>query len=94
MKIKYHNTAHLVKIRKLISAILMFSVLIAYVQKPPINALADVSSGARSLNIGLSLHLYPNYVYMSRKALVSLQICTDSPEPVLLNNEIRGRDQK
>ena len=43
----------------------MLSALFAYAQKPPINTLADVSIGARGLNIGPSLHLYPYYVYVT-----------------------------
>ena len=41
--------------------------LIAYVQMPLINAHAVVSSGARGLNFGLSLHLHPYFVYASSK---------------------------
>ena len=38
--------------------------LIAYAQKSPkINAYVGVSSGARYLNLGLSLHLYPYFGY-------------------------------
>ena len=37
----------------------------SYRQSPPLNAHADVSSGARSLNFGVSLHLHANFVYMS-----------------------------
>ena len=31
-------------------------------QKPPLNPYADVSSRARGLNFGPSLHLHPNFV--------------------------------
>ena len=37
--------------------------LIAYTQKPPINAHVDISSRARGLNFGLSLHLHPYFVF-------------------------------
>ena len=56
-------------------------------KKPPLNAYADLSSGARGLNFGLILHLHPDFVYDSMqaaKALVSLHICADTPEPSLL----------
>ena len=39
--------------------------LIAYAQKPHLNAHAEVSSGARGLNFDLSLHLYPYFAYAS-----------------------------
>ena len=42
-------------------------VLIAYSQKYPINVHADVSRGARSLKLGLSLHLHPHFGYASRE---------------------------
>ena len=40
-------------------------VLIAHAQKPRLNDHADISSGARGLNFGLSLHPYPYLVYAS-----------------------------
>ena len=40
-------------------------VLIAHAQKPRLNDHADISSGARGLNFGLSLHLHPEFVYAS-----------------------------
>ena len=36
-------------------------VLISYMQKP------DISSRAKSLNFSRSLHLHPNFVYVSRE---------------------------
>ena len=42
-----------------------FLVRIAYAQKPHLSAHAFVSSKARNLNFGLSLHLNPNFVYAS-----------------------------
>ena len=45
-------------------------VLIAYVQKPPLNLHADVSSGTRGLNFGLNLYLHPYSVYASNKGSV------------------------
>ena len=42
-----------------------FLVCIAYEQKPPFSAHAFVSSKARDLNFGLSLHLNQNFVYAS-----------------------------
>ena len=42
-------------------------VLIAYAQKPPINAHTDVSSSARGLNLGQSHYLHLYFVYMSRE---------------------------
>ena len=41
--------------------------LIAYAQKPPLSAHADVSGGARGQSFCLSLHLYPYFVYASSK---------------------------
>ena len=38
---------------------------IAYAQTPQLNAHAEVFSGARGLNFGLSLHLHPYFVYAS-----------------------------
>ena len=57
---------------------------IVYAQMPLINAHADVSNGERGLDFGLSLHLHPFFVYVSSKALTSLHICADSPDPSLL----------
>ena len=37
-------------------------VLIAHVQTPPVNAHADVSSGATGLKFGLNLHIHPYIV--------------------------------
>ena len=34
-------------------------------KRPPLNARAGVSSRARSVNVALSLHLHPNFVYAS-----------------------------
>ena len=39
-----------------------------FLQKPHLNAHADIPSGNRNLNFGLSLHLHPNSVYASRDA--------------------------
>ena len=43
------------------------SVLIAYAQMPLINTHSSVSSYARGLNFGPSLHLHPYFVYVSRE---------------------------
>ena len=48
-----------------VASLYMILVLIAYAQKPSLNAHADISSGARGLNFGLSLHLLTNFVYSS-----------------------------
>ena len=40
-------------------------VLIAYAQRPPLNAHAGVSSGSRGLTVGVSLHLHPYFMYAS-----------------------------
>ena len=40
-------------------------VLIAFAQKPPLNAHADLHTVARGLNFGLTLHLHQNFVYAS-----------------------------
>ena len=36
-------------------------------KKPPLNAHAVVSSGARGLNFGLSIHPHPYFVYASNE---------------------------
>ena len=43
--------------------------LIIYAQKLPFNIHADVSSRARGINCGLSLHLYPCFVNASSGGL-------------------------
>ena len=43
----------------------MILVLIAHAQTPHLNAHADVWSGVRGLNFGLSLHLLTNFVSSS-----------------------------
>ena len=54
--------------------------------KLPLNAYADISIGARSLNFSLSLHLHPYFVYsLSSVGSGRFVICT---EPSLLNNTI------
>ena len=40
---------------------------IAYAQKPPLDAHADIFSRTRGLNFGLSLHLHSNFVYASKE---------------------------
>ena len=55
-------------------------VLIAYSQKPPLKASADIFSRARGLNFGPSLNLHPNFVYAISKVSLCLCICTDSPK--------------
>ena len=44
-------------------------VLIACVQKPPLNAHANVSSGTRGLILGLRQHLLPCFVYTSSEGI-------------------------
>ena len=39
--------------------------LIAYVQKPPLNANADFSSWAKGQNVGLSLYIHTYFEYAS-----------------------------
>ena len=60
-----------------------FMVLTGYVKIPLINAHADISSEARGLNFGLSIHLCMQAV----KVLASqhIYICADSLEPSLLD---------
>ena len=56
-------------------------------QKPSLNALADLSSRARSLNFGLGFHLHPYLVYASNKGSgepAQICICAGSPEPLLI----------
>ena len=66
-------------------------VLITYVQKPPINTDADISSGNRVQNFGLSRHLHSYFVLTAVKALVSLLISAVLSEPSVLNNGIRTK---
>ena len=40
---------------------------LTHARKLPLNAHADVSSGASALNFGQSLHLDPTFVYASSK---------------------------
>ena len=65
-------------------------VLITYAQMPLIKAYADIPSKARCLNFGPSLHLHPSFVFCMRaaKAVVSLHLCTDLPEPSLFADVI------
>ena len=42
-------------------------ILISYEQMSPLSTYADLPSEPRGLNIGLSLHLYPNFAYASNK---------------------------
>ena len=42
-------------------------VLIAYAQESPLNTQAELSSSARGLIFGLSLYLYPYFVYSSSR---------------------------
>ena len=53
-----------------------------------IKANAIVSIWVRIFVFGLSLHLYPRFILRVVNALVSLCICTDSPEPSLLADAI------
>ena len=59
-----------------------------YMQMPPLNTDANVSSRARGLKFGLSLHLHP-YFMCAVKALLSLCICL--PEHSLPNNAISNK---
>ena len=59
---------------------------------PPINVHADLSSGARGLNFGQSLHIFICTLFMPAvKALVSLDHCAGLPEPPLLNHGLSTR---
>ena len=61
-------------------------ILILVHKKTLANVHPDVSSHARDLNFGLSLHLNSYFVYACSNALVSLHIGTGSPELSLLDN--------
>ena len=50
-------------------------------QKPPLNAHSDVSSRARGLNFGLSLHLHPYFVYASSEDSGETGGCTGLIQP-------------
>ena len=62
----------------------MISILIVYVQMFPLKAHSDVSSRAKDLNFGLSLHLH-SYLEISKQNKL-WQVCADSPEPSLLSD--------
>ena len=67
-------------------------ILVAYAQKPLLNHNAEVSSGAKGLNFGPSVRLYPNFVHASSKCLSesvheNLCICPGWSEPSLPNKE-------
>ena len=47
----------------------------------------DVYSVARRLNVGLSIYIH-TLCMRAANAMLSLRICADSPEPLLLNNAI------
>ena len=49
-------------------------ILLAYAQKPPLNANDDLSNTTRSLNFGLRLYLVPRSVYVGSKML--WRVCT------------------
>ena len=53
-----------------------------------INTPAGVISWVRGLIFGLSLHLHRYLCIQALKALVSLCICTDSPQSLLLDDAI------
>ena len=59
-------------------------------QKHLSNARAGASSGARGLNVDPSLHIHPYFVsaFREAEALVRLRFSADSPEHLLLHNEI------
>ena len=54
---------------------MIFLLLMAYAKKPPLNAHADFSHGARGLHFGMSFYLHPYFEYASIKAPVCLYIC-------------------
>ena len=57
---------------------------ITYTQRHPLTSHADVSSEIGGLNFGLSLRL--SLGMRAVKALASLCLCVDSPEPSVLDN--------
>ena len=57
---------------------------ITYAQRHALNSHADVSREAGCLNFGLSLRL--SLGMRAVKALASLRLCADSPEPSVLDN--------
>ena len=60
-------------------------IFIAYAQKPSLNAHVDVSRSARCLELRLSLHLHPYFVYARSAAAQA------SPGPSLLNTAINTK---
>ena len=64
--------------------------LIAYAQKPPLNANADAPSDTRRQKF-CSESLSTSILYVTRvqKTLANLRICAGSTEPSLLDNAIR-----
>ena len=61
--------------------------LIAYMRKRPLNALAGVFSGARGVKFGLNNHLHPYFVGAA-KALAILSLSTGSLESLSLHDVI------
>ena len=62
---------------------------IIHALKPPVNAYADIFSGARGLKFGLSLHLHPYFVYVSSKGSGGSSYLQGLAWPLLPQNEIR-----
>ena len=69
MRVKHQITGKVKQIKKVnIIPAHEILVLAAYAEKPPSNTHAYISSGAKGLNFGLSLHLHPYFVYASSKS--------------------------
>ena len=60
----------------------------AYAQTSPLNAHADVSNENRALKVGLNLHLYQLYVYVSTEGPAEYPHMPSMPEPSMLKNAI------
>ena len=61
---------------------------IAYVQKSPFNAHADVYSEDRALKFGLNLHLYQLFVHVSTEGPAEYLHMPLMPEPSMLKSAI------
>ena len=62
--------------------------LVAYVKMSLINAHVGLFSASRCLNFGLGLYLHPYFVLRAPKAMSSLGLWADLPEPLLLADDL------
>ena len=66
-------------------------VLIAYAQRHPLNTHAGLSSGTRSINVGMSFIIVYTSTMRTVRALARLHVSKDNSEPPLLANAISAK---